>query len=288
MKYRNTIRAIVVIGQHESVQPYAVTRDFEEDEVKAAKELRAAISKGYLVPWDGKEAIPAKPAATAGNNSWTHDDAAAGKLVRKPNSSGTGFVEYITADSRGIDSIDSGTGEVISAMPSNRSIDRIEAGVDAGHWKNASAMQDAALDAENAEASFDDEDSLSEREGDRGDIPDADAEIARDATQMLVQRGRDGAVAKTVRSLVEEAVTKNASDLGNALRENVDDGEHVVSNEVSNRVVDFLGQPFSAKKWVISRESDTAFLTEVRRITQSDNIRSLADQRMAELSKNAA
>lgn len=286
MKYRNTIRAIVVIGAHESVHPFAVTRDFDEEDLKA-KELRAAIAKGYLVPWDGKEEF-AKPASTPGNTSWTKgSESVDGKLVRKPNSNGVGHVEYIVADAEGGDSVGTSDG-VITAMSGAKSPDHIEKGLDAGRWVNASQAYDQVLDDENAEASFDDEDSLSEKEGEGNVLLDADEEIARDATQMLVNRGQDGAELRTVRSMVEESVTKNTSDLNNALRKNVDDSETVVSNEVSNRVVDFLGQPFSAKKWVISRESDPAFLAEVRRVTQSDNIRSLADQRIAEISKQAA
>ena len=105
-------------------------------------------------------------------------------------------------------------------------------------------------------------------------------------SQVLVGGGKEGSQLREVRAVVEETINKSLNDVAKASQPNMDDGERVPSQtagQASNRVVEFLRQPFPAKKWSISKESDTAFLHDVEKITKSENVRALVQQRLAEL-----
>ena len=63
-KYVNTANAYIPTGPRESCPPYGVTRDYSEEEIKNLPDLREAILKDYLVPYDPtKHAAPASPQA---------------------------------------------------------------------------------------------------------------------------------------------------------------------------------------------------------------------------------
>jgi len=285
VKYKNTQKAIIILGGKESVPPFGITRDFTDDEVKTSPEIRAAIEKKYLFPFQGAVPVDTPTTSSPRTKEWTQaPESTQGKTVKKATSDGKGVVEYIIAEGEGCDGIGPADG-VVTAMPrgGQQSTDHIERGLDASKFKNASEAMDAEYDKESAEASFDDDDSLSEKEDDRGSIPDADQEIIKDMSQVLVNRGRDGAELKQVNEIIQETTTKAVSELEQATRPDFDEGEDV--NAANGRIVDFLSQPFSSKKWSVSKETDTNFLGEIKRITKSDNLRSLVDQRLSELGK---
>lgn len=283
MKFKNTQRAIVIIGERESVQPHGVTRDFSDKEIENTPGIDAAIRKGYIVPFEGKEEPVAAPAPH--KPVWDTEMSSGTPVTKKI--AGGGTVEYVVADSDGADSVSMSDPDTVTSLPNNRSSDYIEEGVDARKFNHRSASEafDAEIDAENIAADFDDEDTLSENESERDNILDVDEELARDATQVFTKNAgsKGGQQPKDVMAVVEESVSKSLGEVSKASKKSYDDAE--LQTGAPAKVVDFLKQNFPAKKWVISHETDASFLTEVARVTKSENVRSLAQQRLAELPK---
>ena len=285
MKYKNTQKAIIILGGKESVPPFGITRDYTEDDLKSSHEIRAAIDKKYLIPFDGSVPADTPTISSPRAQEWTQaPESTQGKTVKKPTSDGKGIVEYIVAEGEGCDGLGAADG-VVTALPQggNRSVDHIEHGLDASKYKNASEAMDAEFDKESAEASFDDDDVLAEKEEDRLTIPDADQEIIKDMSQVLVNRGKDGSELKTIPAIIQESTNRAITELEQATRPDYDEGED--TNAANGKIVDFLSQPFSAKKWAVAKEMDSKFLGEIKRVTKSDNLRSLVDQRLSELGK---
>jgi len=361
MKYKNTQKAIIVIGDRESVQPFGITRDFSPKDIEGLPGIDAAVRRGYLVEYNGKEEqseISASPRAAV----W-QTEMSSGKPVKKKLPGG-GVVEYVVADAEGCDAVSMSDPDTVTSIEGKKSSDYIETGVDARQYKhrdaseafdaeidkenedatfddeetlaenegdrsnildvdkeisdeaaavlakngkpvptkevianqvksrlaakkgesrNASDAFDAEIDKENLDASFDDEDTLAENEGEHLEIPDADDEIAKDSSQVLVNGGKAGAKLKNVMAVVEESTAKALGELSNATRPDYDEAE--MQAGVPGKVVDFLKQNFSSKKWVIAKETDANFLHDVQKVTQSENVRSLVEQRLAELEK---
>jgi hypothetical protein len=285
MKYKNTQRSIVIIADRESVQPYGITRDFSPKDMDSMPGIEAGIRKGYLIPYEGKDE-PIETAVSPRASTW-ETEMSSGKPVQRKMAGG-GVVEYIVADDDGCDSVAQSDPDTVTSIPGNRSSDYIETGVSARKFKHrdASAAYDAQIDEENASATFDDEDTLAEGEGERDNILDVDHEIAADATRMLIANGKAGSQLRDVRAIVEESTSKALNDLATATRPDYDDTE--VQAGAPAKVVDFLKQNFPAKKWAIAKESDASFLQDIHKVTQSENVRSLVEQRLQELEKPKA
>lgn len=299
MKYYNKVNMIVMVGPRESVQPFGVTRDFTEDEAEKIVELRYAIKdRGYLIPWDGESELPrhtreappvAKYQMQPGKNS--------GTLVKKESNGRV--VEYIVADTKGTDHVENAASnpDVISSLPpENRPTEFIEEAVSARDnkgqmktkWVNAADALAAQLkrESDSADSEFNDDANLTESDDrTRSKVLDADAEIRSDYTQVLRKNGTMGASLVTTKELVEEASLKATSTLAEAVKPNVDDGELV--DGASKDVAEFLKKNFFGKKWFIAKSSDTKFLSSVLAATQSENLKSLITQRLAELEKSA-
>jgi len=281
MKYRNTQKAIVIVGTRESVPPFGITRDFTEEEAKTVTELRLSIQKGYLVPDDGKGTSTPATSSPRTREWMNAPDTQGGKTIKKMTGTGK-VVEYITADDIGVDGIETvsqGDPSIVVALDSRKSIDHIEPGMKAS--SNASEAFDKVLEEENQDSEFDDEKILAENEPEREEIGDADAEIARDQAQILVGGGRSGAQLQTVQEVVEKDLSTAMHALSDAVKPS-DDAEQP-STKASGRVVEFLRQSFAQKKWSISKESDKSFLDEIGVSTQSENVKSLVRQRLSEL-----
>lgn len=298
MKYYNKENAYVPTGTRESVPPFGVTRDYTDEEVQKTVELRYAIQdRGYLVPWDGKTPLPrvaAGSSARKANYTMAPDNASgASKKVVTPTGQ---TVEYVVADTNGADDVQNAAGDpaVLASLPEKgRPADFIEAGLSGRgtdgkmktKWTNASDAFEAELKASQDadEDGFDDDKTLTEGDDNaaRPEIPDADAEIASDFSQILTAQGKMGASVTTTKDLMQTAASTAASALADAVRPDYDDGEIVAG--ASKEVTDFLRQKFSAKKWIVSKETNVAFLTEVQKVTQSDNLKAIATQRLAEL-----
>jgi hypothetical protein len=285
MKYKNTQRSIVIIADRESVQPYGITRDFSPKDMDSMPGIEAGIRKGYLIPYEGKDE-PIESAVSPRASTWDVE-MSSGKTTQVKTANG-GIVEYITSDSDGCDAVAMSDPDTVTSIPGNRSSDYIEEGVSAKKYRstNASAAFDREIDAENDAANFDDEDTLAEGEGERDNILDVDHEIAADATRMLIANGKAGSQLRDVRALVEESTSKALGDLAEATRPDYDDTE--VQAGAPAKVADFLKQNFPAKKWELSKTTDAEFLENVIKVTNSENIKSLAQQRLSELEKPKA
>lgn len=285
MKYKNTQRSIVIIADRESIQPYGITRDFSPKDMESMPGIEAAIRKGYIIPYDGKEEaveVSASPRAS----TW-QTEMSSGEPVRR--TTGTGkeakVVEYVVSDSDGCDSIAMNDADTVTSIPGKRSSDYIEEGVSADKYRstNASAAFDREIDAENDAATFDDEDTLAENEDDRSNMLDVDHEIARDASQILIANGKGGSQPRDVRAIVEESASHAIDGLERASRPSYDDAE--VQAGAPAKVVEFLKQNFPSKKWAIAKETDPSFLHDIHKVTKSENVRSLVEQRISELEK---
>lgn len=294
MKYSNTQKAFVPTGARESVPPYGVTRDYTDAELQESKELRYAIERGYLVPFDAtKHTSPQLKAADprAPKKSWVDAPDNLGGQVKTITAGGK-KVEYIMADAEGVDGISNpGSTDMVAAIDGQKSVDFIEEGLDASKheastpaWKTASDRFEEDLKAETTQdLDYDDEDTLSEGEADRAEIPDADEEIEKDfGTIITPPQGNMGATETSVKELVKESMSKGSAALAEAVKQNFDDGEDAPAG-TSPEVADFLKQNFSTKKWATSKETNKDFLAEVSLVTKSENVKSLADQRLTEL-----
>jgi hypothetical protein len=284
MKFKNTQKAIVILGDRESVQPFSITRDFSPKDMENMPGIDAAVRKGYLVQYEGPdEQVESSPSPKAA--VW-HTEMSSGTPVKKKVAGG-GTVEYVVADSNGADAVAMTDPDTVTSLAGNRSSDYIEEGVDARQYKhkNASEAFDAEIDQENLDAEFDDETTLAENETERDNIKDVDEELAADAAQVFVKNSgsKGGSRPVDVRHVVEQTTAKALDDISKATRPNYDDAE--LQAGAPAKVVDFLKQNFSAKKWQLSKETDAGFLEGIAKVTQSENVRSLANQRLAELPK---
>jgi len=298
-RYYNTENAYVPIGPRQSVPPYGVTRDFTDEEVAASVDLRWAINdRKWLVPWDGKSPLPKQARleqAPKKANYTVAPDSVGGQRVQIKSKDGAKAVEYIVADSEGSDSVGNASADpsVLAALPEQgRSTEYIEEGTSARDatgamktaWVNASDAMEAALNKETtgADLEYDDENDLTEGDDKtRTDPLDADHEIAGDYGQVLRDQGRMGAELVSTQQVMTETVSKAAAELASAVAPNVDDGE--VAAGATDEVASFLKQSFSAKKWVIAKTSDAAFLENIKAVTQSENLKSIVSQRLSEL-----
>lgn len=286
MKYKNTQKAIIIIGDRESVMPFGVTRDFSAKDLDSMPGIDAAIRKGYLVEFNGKEE-PAPAPISKRAASW-QTEMSSGTPVKKKTATGQ-YVEYVVADSDTNDSVAMSDPDTVTSLPGQKSSDYIEEGVDARRYKHRSASEafDAEIDQENADADFDDETNLAENEFERDSIQDVDDDIAKDMSQVFIKNSgsKGGQQPADVMAVVEQSTAHALADVSKATRANFDDAE--VQAGAPAKVVDFLKQNFAAKKWAIAKETDASFLNEVSRVTQSENVRSLAEQRLAELPKTS-
>lgn len=284
MKFKNTQKIILPLDGRDSVGPYAVTRDFSEKEVEASIGLQQVIKRGILIPYDGPE--PTVEKASSPRTATWDVEMSSGKAVqhKTPN----GIVEYVVSDTEGADNVLMHDADTVTSLAGRRSADYIEEGVSANAYnksqpRNASEAYDRQVDEENAASDFDDEENLAENESEREGVLDVDQEIARDATQMLVKNGKAGSSLHDVSSLVQREVTSAMGAVDRATRPSYDDGE--LQAGAPAHVVDFLKQNFTSKKWALSKESDPSFLENIIKVTKSENVKTLAEQRLSELKK---
>ena len=284
MKYKNTRNSILIIGDRESVMPFGITRDFSPKDEDNMPGLEAAKRKGALVPYEGKDE-PVEKAPSPRAAQWDTEMSSGTPVQRKIP--GGGVVEYVVSDTDGCDAVSMSDPDTVTSLSGNRSSDYITEGVSAKQYKstNASAAFDREIDAENEAANYDDDDTLAEGEDDRSNMLDVDHEITRDASQFLVKNGKAGSQPKEIHAMVEESVAKAVNAIDSATRPSYDDAE--IQAGAPGKVVDFLKQSFSSKKWEIAKSQDAGFLNDVQSYTQSENVRSLIAQRLTELEKPA-
>lgn len=299
MRYYNRENAEVAGFEPEYIPPFTVTRDYTEAEKEKSPSLRNSISQEYLVPFDPKlhasalNATKPKPVQA----KWvTAPDSIGGKLVKKTLKSGY-TVEYISAEEEGVDGVNNATPEtdLIAAVPGAKPIDHIEKGfiapnpgdvVEKPVWRDASeAFEKEINDETTQDIEMDDAENLSEQEPERDEIPDADEEIAKDFSQMVISRpGKQGAIVTDAKTEIEAASAKATHAINKATAKDADDGEKIAAGgNVSPRTAEFLDQSFSQKKWAVSKETDSSFLQEVKGVTRSENLREIVTQRLQEL-----
>jgi hypothetical protein len=286
MKYRNIRNAFIFVGARESVPPYGITRDYTDEEVEKTYELRYAIrERCYLIPDDGKSHKQAAPASPGSKAKFSiAPDTQGGEVVKKVV--GKRVVEYVVSDASGVDTVENADAatDLVASIDGQKPADYIEEGVSAGKptWQNASDAYEAELKKDTTDdIEYDDNEDLADGEEKKDEIADADAEIIKDHTQLLVDQGRMGASVESVPDMVEKSSSAAFQALNQATSEDFDDGEE--SSGASKDTSEFLRQPFSAKKWAIGKTTDKGFLDDVGAATKSSNLRSLVKQRKDEL-----
>lgn len=302
MKYRNTQNSFVPLGPRESVPPFGVTRDFSQEEYGKNADLRHFVEdRKYLVPWDGSTPLPQANAAAVESRAAkkaeyiTANDSLAGDVKRIKSSTGK-IVEYISATDIGVDGVQNfdESSDMVASMTGKPSLEHIEDGISTEQaakagvsWRNASEAYEAELKNETDDVDeFNDDDSLADKEEVRDVIPDAEDEINNEYSRILKDGGRMGATDVSVRTAVEDAASAGAAALAEATVKNLDEGEQVMG-EVSPKTAELLSKSFNMKKWALSKESDPSLLKEVASVSQSENVRSLAKQRLTELEGKA-
>ena len=282
MRFKNNTKFILSIGGRDSIKPHGISREFTPKEVENNNELQARLLSKHVSEHTG--AVPEKPKKPVADIRYEMDPSVVnGKLVTD-KAPGKKPVQYVVADAEGSDGVSmDAEGQVTSfGKDMDKSADFIETGVDAGAFKkNGADAIEKELDKEFKDATFDDEDTLSENESERPPALDADEAISADASQFIQQRGKMGAEATTAKAMVEKAVTSEMSKVNKEAAASLDNGE--VATSASGKVTDFLKQPLNAKKFMIAKETDSTFLKEVDSISQSETIKTLVKQRLEEL-----
>jgi hypothetical protein len=203
------------------------------------------------------------------------------------------------ADSEGVDGISNpSSADMIAAIDGQKPVDFIEEGLDAsaypadGKWKTASdRFEESLKDETTQDLDYNDDETISEGEAERPAIPDVDdddlrRDIANSADDygsiITPAQGNMGATETTTRTAVVDAMAAGASALTAATKQNFDDGEKCAAG-TTPAVAELLAQSFPTKKWAISKETNKDFLAEISLVTLSENVKSLADQRLTEL-----
>ena len=298
MKYYNKENAIIQIGARESVQPFSVTRDFTDEDVEKIPELRYAVKdrKWLVIAPKDSELMPAQVSVHKPNVAYTAEDEMAGGEVQKKIVNGRP-VEYVMATEHGVDNVenyDIPTDGMVVATNSpreNKPLEHIESGVSARQpsgamktkWKNASDAFEEELTKETM-AEEDDLADVVDGEEDQPDAEDADKAISDDTALVIQSRGKAGAVAMTVESVVTQSSAAAMAELEKAVAPSYDDAEPASEGDGKTaELSEFLAQDFNTKKWVIAKSSDKEFLGEVSTKSRSTNIRDLANQRLREI-----
>jgi hypothetical protein len=283
MKFVNTGRCILSIG-NATVHPYSVTRDYSPKEIAESNELAGLQSRGVLVEYKGVMPVPpAKTAAKSDPRYETEETFDEGKKVTKVVNGRP--VTYVVADSEGVDGVSMMDDGMVTSLGKDvyKSPDFIETGVDAGKFKNGADAIEAELKKEFDESTVDDEDTLAEHESERSDPMDVEFAEAEDHALMVKKNGKMGAELTTAKAMIETDLTKGLNDVAREVSKNLDNGETVSSDKAN--VSEFLSQPFNAKKYMIAKETDAQLLTDIESTTQSESVKKLVSQRLAELKK---
>lgn len=281
MRFKNNTKFILSIGGRDALQPFGISREFAPKEIEANDELQSRLLAKHISEYTG--VVPEAPTQAEPDIRYERDpQLVQGKLVTD-TTTGKKPVQYVVADAEGSDGVSmDAEGQVTSfGKDIHQSADFIEEGVDAGAFKNGADAMESELNKETTDATFDDEDTLSENESERSSIPDADEAIAADASQFVQQRGKMGAETTTARAMIEKSVTSEMNKVNKEIVAGSDDVQNV--NSSNGKVVEFMKQPLNAKKFMIAKETDSGFLKEVNTISQSETIKSLVTQRLEEL-----
>lgn len=302
MKFQNIRRAFVHTGSRESVPPYGVTRDYTADEIAQSVDIRHAIDRGHLIPYDPAYDPQTDVAVNAAENKPKADyilaenEGGQRKTVKPANGRGAA-VTYIVADSKGSDGVSNpGERDVIARdKTGKKSLDYIEPAISGRNekgemktvWKTASDAFERQLKSEEASLEYDDSDTLTERDGsDNPDPADADEMIKADLTTVITKNeGNMGARETNTREMISETVTKVLAQVDKATRPDYDDGETFAQkfDGKGAEMADLLTQPFNIKKWFVSKCSDKEILGLIAAHTKSENVKALASQRLTEL-----
>lgn len=302
MKFQNIRRAFVPTGPRESVTPYGVTRDYTADEIAKSADIRHAIDRGHLIPYDPNYdpktavAVNAPKAPAKADYVLAENEGGPRKTVKSTSGRGAA-VTYIVADAKGADGVSNpGAEDVIARDKTGKqSLDHIEPAISGRDgdgnmktvWKTASEAFERQLQTEEASLEYDDSDTLTERDGsDNPDPADADEMIKADLTTVITKaEGNMGARETNAREMVSETVTKVLAQVDKATRPDYDEGEKFAEKFEGKaaEMADLLAQSFSTKKWFVSKCSDKELLGLIVKHTKSENVRALASQRLTEL-----
>jgi hypothetical protein len=273
MKYANVSRALLTVA-FTPVRPGQLTPDLTPEQIKADPNFERYLKKGHLVEYKGGPIPPSKLDASKAKYD-TEETQNTGKLVTSKRG-----VTYIMADAEGSDAVDlPGDEDVVAGK--DKAGDLIDSGVDARTYKSAAQAIEDELNLEDADAAFDDEPTLSETEPERNMPEDADELIRGDISGIVTKGDKFGAEVKSVKEIVQTEVAKGMNKVAQEVGKSLDNNEVVKTSDP--RVAEFLKQPLNAKKVTISKATDKAFLSDVAKITKSDPVKKLIDQRLQEI-----
>lgn len=280
MRFKNKTNCILTIGRRMSLSPHGISGEITDKEFENNDELQSRFANGLVEKYEGP--VPASHTPQKVDARYEMDPVIVnGKIVTDKSTKTP--IQYVVADSEGVDSVSMDGGDSVHSLGKNyhQSPDFIESGVDASKYKNGAEAMEKELNREFEESTYDDEDTLSENESERGPIEDADDAIARDASQFLQARGKNGAEVTTAKNMIEQSVTSETAKVNKMVSESLENGEAAPS--ASHKVTEFLKQPLNAKKFMIAKETDPNFLSEVNTVSQSDTVKQLVQQRLEEL-----
>ena len=280
MKFKNESRFVFSVGS-ETIRPGQITRDFTDKERQENADLIFRIGQGYLVAFDGPEPKLATPVKSNQAPRYEMDETFE-KTKEVSQKIGNQVVTYVVADAEGSDSVSMTDDNIHHSLGKNvrKSADYIEKGIDASKFKNGADALEAELAREGVESEFTDEDSLSENESEREDILDIDHAEAEDHALMIKSQGKMGAEVTTAKKEIEADLERGLNAVAQEVSKDLENGESISG---TGKVVDFLKQPINAKKFIIAKETDKQFLTEVGSATKSEIVKKLINQRVNEL-----
>lgn len=286
MRFKNNTKYILSIGKRQSLRPYAVSREFTEKEATENDELQARLLAKHISVYEGPVEAVQRPAPVDVRYEVDPSTPVSGKTVTHEVGKGRPPVQYVVADSEGADGISidpGGDRQVVTSFDKDvkKAADFIEEGVDASKFKNGADAMEHALNKEFEESTYDDEDNLAENESERGPVLDADQAIDEDTTHFIKSNGKHGAKVTTARDMIEKEVATETAKLSQEMSKSLDQGEAVQGG--TPKVTEFLKQPLNAKKFMIAKETDPAFLKEIDTLSQSETVKQLVNQRLNEL-----
>jgi hypothetical protein len=275
MRFKNDSKATLILG-NDVIRAKSVSRDFTDRELEENYHLKTAIARGRITEFKGAEP---KPVAKVVDTRYIMDDVKADKPVVNPK---TKVVVYIMADSAYSDPIHMADNTMVIANDGTGKppADYIEDGFDARAMKNASEAMEDQMNKEHGESTYDDDDTLADSEGDMPNSVDVDDAMAQDYSQLVKSAGKSGAVVTTAQELVRTGVDQAVNDMNKAAS---DSDEEPTAVKGSGRVVEIMQQPFFSKKKMVAKETSKDVLNELGRVSNSESIKSLVKQRLAEL-----
>ena len=278
MRYFNKTTSRLIL-KRELVEPMTVTQyDYSDEDLKDP-DFSIFVTNGHMRPATEKDIKKTAPVAPKDPRYILENSKNDKKVVSKK----TNEVKYVVAEGDSLDNISMGDDDMVIAKDDeNPSPDTIEQGigVDADGKTGSDKVEDQ-LNQDHEDSSFNDDSNLADMEEDLDEVQDVDDAMREDASLFIKANGKMGAKVKSTADYVKEDVAKAVNEMNKSVAESSDDNE--AANTGNSKVNELLKKPYAAKKKMISRETDKAFLKEVSGATASKNLKEIVNQRLTEL-----